>query len=51
MKKLLLLMVALLGGLVAGMIAGLFLPAEVRARLSQPFAARCGLMLERIPDE
>ena len=39
-----------IAGVVAGLIAGLFLPAEKRARLSQPFAARCGRMLERIPD-
>jgi hypothetical protein len=55
MKKMLLFMVTLLGGAIAGvvigLIAGIFLPAEKRARLSQPFAARCGRMLERIPDE
>jgi hypothetical protein len=51
MKKVMLLMVTLLGGVIVGLIAGLFLPAEKRARLSQPFAARCGRMLERIPDE
>jgi len=51
MKKMLLLMVTLLGGAVAGLITGLLLPAEKRARLSQPFAARCEWMLERIPDE
>lgn len=51
MKKLLSLMVTLLGGVVVGLIAGLILPAQTRARLSQPFAARCGRMLERIPDE
>ena len=51
MKKMLLLMVTLLGGVVAGLIVGLLLPAEKRARLSQPFAARCGRMLERLPDE
>lgn len=51
MKKVILLMVTLLGGVIVGLIAGLLLPAEKRARLSQPFAARCGRMLERIPDE
>lgn len=51
MKKLLSLMAILLGGVVVGLIAGLLLPVEMRARLSQPFAARCGRMLERIPDE
>ncbi len=55
MKKVMLIMVTLLGGAIAGvvvgLIAGLFLPAEKRARLSQPFAARCERMLERIPDE
>ena len=51
MKKVMLLMVTLLGGVIVGLIVGLFLPAEKRARLSQPFAARCGRMLERIPDE
>ena len=51
MKKVMMLMVTLLGGVIVGLIAGLFLPAEKRARLSQPFAARCGRMLERIPDE
>jgi hypothetical protein len=51
MKKVMLLMVTLLGGVIVGLIVGLFLPAEKRARLSQPFADRCGRMLERIPDE
>ena len=51
MKKVMLIMVTFLGGAIAGLIAGLLLPAEKRARLSQPFAARCGRMLERIPDE
>ncbi len=51
MKKVMLLMVTLLVGAIAGLIAGLLLPAEKRARLSQPFAARCERMLERIPDE
>ncbi len=50
MKKVMLIMVTLLVGAIAGLIAGLLLPAEKRARLSQPFAARCGHMLERIPD-
>jgi hypothetical protein len=54
MKKMFLFMVTILGGAIAGvvigLIAGIFLPAEKRARLSQPFAARCGRMLERIPD-
>jgi hypothetical protein len=51
MKKVMLVMVTFLGGAIAGLIAGLLLPAEKRARLSQPFAARCERMLERVPDE
>ena len=54
MKKMFLFMVTILSGAIAGVvigvIAGIFLPAEKRARLSEPFAARCGRMLERIPD-
>ena len=54
MKKVWILFVTLIGGVavgvMAGLIAGLLLPAEKRAQLSQPFAARCGRMLERIPD-
>lgn len=50
MKKLWSLMVVLLGGVVVGLIASILLPAEMRARLSQPFAVRLGWMLERLPD-
>ena len=45
-KKVLLLIVILL----AGLMAGLLLPAEWRGKLSRPLAARIGQCLERMPD-
>ena len=50
MKKVFLLMVILMGGVLAGVIAGLALPAEWRAKLSQSLAAPIGHCLERMPD-
>jgi hypothetical protein len=50
MKRVLLLMAILLGGVFAGLIAGLLLPAEQREKLSQALAARIRHCLERIPD-
>lgn len=47
MKKVLLLMVILL----AGVLVGLILPAEWRGKLSRPLAAHIGRCLERMPDE
>jgi hypothetical protein len=46
-KKLLLLIVIFL----AGLIAGLVLPAEWRAKLSRPLVARIGHCLEHMPDD
>jgi hypothetical protein len=46
MKKVLLLMVILL----AGLMVGLLLPAEWRGKLSRPLAARIGRCLEDMPD-
>jgi uncharacterized protein HemY len=46
MKKVLLLMIVLL----AGMLVGLLLPAEWRGKLSRRLAARIGRCLERMPD-
>ena len=46
MKKVLLLIAILL----AGMLAGLLLPAEWRGKLSRPLAARIGRCLEHMPD-
>jgi hypothetical protein len=45
-KKVLLLLAFLL----AGLMAGLLLPAEWRAKLSRPLAARIGPCLEHMPD-
>ncbi len=53
MKRVLLFIVLIggaLAGAVAGLIAGLLMPIEKRAELSQRFVARCGPMLERMPD-
>ncbi len=50
MKKVLLLMVILLGGVIAGVIAGLVLPAEQREKLSRSLAAPIGHCLECMPD-
>jgi len=49
MKKVRLL-IALLGGAIAGVIAGLILPAKWRGKLSRPLAGLIGGMLERVPD-
>ena len=49
MKKVWLL-IAILGGLIAGLLVGLVLPAEWRAKLSQPLVARIGPCLEHMPD-
>lgn len=51
MKRVFLLMVILIGGVLAGVIAGLALPAEWRAKLSRSLAAPMGHCLERMPDE
>ncbi len=50
MKKVWLL-IAILGGLIAGVIAGLVLPAEWRAKLSRPPATVIGRCLEHMPDD
>lgn len=47
MKKLLLLVIIFL----AGLIAGLVLPAEWRGKLSRPLAAGIGRCLEHMPDD
>ena len=46
MKKVLLLVAVLL----AGMLVGLILPAEWRAKISRPLAARIGPCLAHMPD-
>ncbi len=55
MKKLGFLIVTLIGGAVfgvlAGLIAGLLLPAETRAKLSQSLVDRIEQMCARVPDE
>lgn len=50
MKKWLFRILFLLGGIVAGVIAGLVMPAEWRAKLSQPLASVIGRMLVQAPD-
>ena len=50
MKKLLLLMVILPGGVIAGVIAGLLMSAEQREKLSRLLAAPIGHCLEHMPD-
>ncbi len=45
------LLIAILGGLIVGLIAGLILPAEWRAKLSQLLAAPIGHCLGQMPDE
>jgi hypothetical protein len=50
MKKLLPRIMFLLGGLVAGLVAGLLLPAAQRLRLSQQLAAGIGRVSEQMPD-
>ncbi len=51
MKRIWTLLAALLGGAMAGVVAGLLLPAEKRAQLSQLLADYLGRMCARIPDE
>ena len=48
MMKQVLLLVAIW---MAGLMAGLLLPAEWRGKLSRPLAARIGQCLERMPDD
>lgn len=50
MKRVLLLMAILLGGVIAGGIAGLLMPAEQRAKLSRSLAAPIGHCLAHMPD-
>ena len=50
MKKVLLLMVILLGGVIASVIAGLLMPARQREKLSRSLATPIGHCLEHIPD-
>jgi hypothetical protein len=50
MKKVLLLMVTLFGGVITGVIAGLLIPAEQREKLSRLLAAPLGHCLARMPD-
>jgi hypothetical protein len=49
MKKVML-MAILLGGVIAGVIVGLLMPAEQREKLSRWLAAPIGRCLEHIPD-
>ena len=51
MKKVLLLVAILLGSIIVGVIVGLLLPAEWRAKLSRPLRDLIKRMEERIPDE
>lgn len=50
MKKALLPTVILLGGGIAGLMAGLLLPTEQREQLSRRLAALIGGMLEHMPE-
>jgi hypothetical protein len=50
MRKLLLRILFLLGGFVAGLAIGLVLPAAQRLRLSQQLAAGIGMVAEQMPD-
>jgi hypothetical protein len=50
MKKMLSRMAILLGGVIAGVIAGLLLSTEQRLKLSQQLAALIGGMVEHCPD-
>ena len=47
MKKILLLIAVLFGGVIAGVIAGLLMPAEQREKLSRSLAAPIGRGLEQ----
>ena len=50
MKRVLLPMVILLGGGIAGLMAGLLLPTEQREQLSRQLAGSIGGMLDHCPD-
>ncbi len=50
MKKVLLLMVILLGGVFTGLIAGLVLPTKQREKFSRLLAAPMGHCLAQMPD-
>jgi hypothetical protein len=50
MRKLLPRILFLLGGLAAGLVAGLLLPAGQRLRLSRQLAAGIGTVAEPMPD-
>ncbi len=50
MKKVLLPMAILLGGGIAGLMAGLLLPTDQREQLSRQLAASIERMIERCPD-
>jgi hypothetical protein len=50
MKKVLMPMAILLGGGIAGLMAGLLLPTEQREQLSRQLAASIGGMVEHCPD-
>ncbi len=45
------LLIAIVGGVIAGMLAGLVLPVEWRGKLSRPLAVPIGRCLEYMPDE
>ena len=51
MKKVLLLMAVLLGGVVAGVITGLLMPTEQREKLSRSLVTPIEHCLGRMPDE
>ncbi len=50
MKGMLLRILFLAGGLLAGLIAGLLLPTEQRLKLSQQLAGMIGRMVEQMPE-
>lgn len=50
MKRMLLRMLFLLGGLIVGLFAGLLLPTEQRLKLSQPLPGMIGRMVEQMPE-
>jgi hypothetical protein len=50
MRKLLLRILLLVGGFVAGLVDSLLLPATLRLRLSQQLAAGIGRVAEQMPD-
>ena len=51
MMKKVLFLIAILGSLISGLIAGLILPAEWREKLSRLLAAPMGHCLAQMPDE